>query len=174
MAQQELEESLHRQLKQIYYYLVKMGAKRQDAEDVIQDTAYKFLLYIDSVPVQNVEGWLFRVAVNGYYDLSKTRSRREKIIWRFFDEDRVEKRTPEAAIITNEMSSDIRRVLDQLKVNHREILLLKYSADLSLREIGSLLNLKEAAVKSTLHRARASFIKKYGRGQDDQRNRESI
>jgi len=167
MGQQELEVALQEQLKIVYYYLLKMGAKPEDAEDIVQDTAYKFLLYIDSIPIRNSEGWLFRVAVNGFYDLSKTRSRREKIVWRYYDEDRVENKTPETTFLASEMSEEIRSVLDQLKPHYKEVLLLKYAADLSLREMADMLDMKETSVKSTLHRARASFSKRYGRDNNE-------
>lgn len=41
-------EKLNDILKFVYSYLIKMGASKEDAEDIIQDTAYKFLQYIDS------------------------------------------------------------------------------------------------------------------------------
>jgi DNA-directed RNA polymerase specialized sigma24 family protein len=51
----ELGEKLHKQLERVKVYLLKMGASLQDAEDVTQETAYKFLTYIDSVNIENVE-----------------------------------------------------------------------------------------------------------------------
>lgn len=59
-------KKLNEILKFVYSYLLKMGASKEDAEDIVQDTAYKFLQYIDSVT--NTQSWLFRVAVNQYYD----------------------------------------------------------------------------------------------------------
>lgn len=60
-----MEKKLNEKLSFIYAYLLKMGASKEDAEDIIQDTAYKFLLYIDSMNIKNIESWLFRVAIIG-------------------------------------------------------------------------------------------------------------
>ena len=64
-----MAKKLNEILKFVYSYLIKMGASKEDAEDIIQDTAYKFLQYIDSIQMDNIKSWLFRVAVNQYYDL---------------------------------------------------------------------------------------------------------
>ena len=53
-------KKLNEILKFVYAYLIKMGASKEDAEDIIQDTAYKFLQYIDSVQIDNIQRW------NGY------------------------------------------------------------------------------------------------------------
>lgn len=61
-------KKLNEILKFVYVYLIKMGASKEDAEDIIQDTAYKFLQYIDSVQFDNIQSWLFRVAGGNYQD----------------------------------------------------------------------------------------------------------
>ena len=76
-------KKLNEILKFVYSYLIKMGASKEDAEDIIQDTAYKFLQYIDSVQLNNIQSWLFRVAVNQYYDMSRKKSRRRDILLKF-------------------------------------------------------------------------------------------
>ncbi|AEH48010.1 RNA polymerase sigma factor [Parageobacillus thermoglucosidasius] len=79
----ELGEKLHEQLERVKVYLLKMGASLQDAEDITQETAYKFLTYIDSVNIENVESWLFRVSVNQYYDLCRKHNRQKNISLKF-------------------------------------------------------------------------------------------
>ena len=74
-------EKLNEILKIVYSYLIKMGASKEDAEDIIQDTAYKFLQYIDSIQFNNTKAWLFRVAVNQYYDMSRKKSRRIAVLF---------------------------------------------------------------------------------------------
>lgn len=41
-----------------------MGAIKQDAEDVVQETAYQFIKYIAGIKVEQAEAWLFRVAIS--------------------------------------------------------------------------------------------------------------
>ncbi|BDG32221.1 RNA polymerase sigma factor [Parageobacillus thermoglucosidasius] len=97
----ELGEKLHEQLERVKVYLLKMGASLQDAEDITQETAYKFLTYIDSVNIENVESWLFRVSVNQYYDLCRKHNRQKNISLKFNYKELFEEFTPEKAVLQN-------------------------------------------------------------------------
>lgn len=108
----EFGEKLYHQLEQVKKYLMKMGASLQDAEDVIQDTAYKFLTYIDSVDIENVESWLFRVSVNRYYDLCRKKTRRKDVLVTFdFLQLLRDDETPEKVALQNELKDDISYLL---------------------------------------------------------------
>ncbi|RAZ73443.1 MULTISPECIES: RNA polymerase sigma factor [Caryophanaceae] len=158
-----MDQKLYDYLKIVKNYLMKMGASKEDAEDIVQDTAYKFILYIDSISHKNVEGWLFRVAVNGYYDLYRKRSRRQAIALKFNFQQLFEEFTPEEAVLQNERKEDVDMVLKKLKPKHQQLLLLKYSLDLAIRDIAELYEMKEDSVKTTLYRARKEFVQEYRR-----------
>lgn len=158
-----MDQKLYEYLKIVKSYLMKMGASKEDAEDIVQDTAYKFILYIDSISHKNVESWLFRVAVNGYYDLYRKRTRRQAIDLKFNFQQLFEEYTPEQAVLDNERKQDVDSVLKRLKLKHQQVLLLKYSLDLAIREIAELCEMKEDSVKTTLYRARQEFVKEYRR-----------
>ncbi|QOY35222.1 RNA polymerase sigma factor [Anaerobacillus isosaccharinicus] len=162
----KMRELLNEKLKVVYFYLLKMGAIKEDAEDIIQDTAYKFLLYIDSIKIENVDGWLFRVAVNQYYDLTKKNSRRKKILLHFNYKNLFEEITPESVMLRKELSVEIDEVLQQLKPKYRELLILKYSTGLTLKEIAEVYTMKEGSVKTVMARARAEFVEVYRRYED--------
>lgn len=163
MSDTMMDQKLYEYLKIVKSYLMKMGASKEDAEDIVQDTAYKFILYIDSINHKNVESWLFRVAVNGYYDLYRKRSRRQAIALKFNFQQLFEEFTPEQAVLENERKQDVEGVLKQLKPKHQQLLLLKYSLDLTIWEIAELYAMKEDSVKTTLYRARTEFVKEYRR-----------
>ncbi|MDN7240895.1 RNA polymerase sigma factor [Planococcus sp. N028] len=163
MSDSMMEQKLYDYLKIVKAYLMKMGASKEDAEDIVQDTAYKFILYIDSISHKNVESWLFRVAVNGYYDLYRKRSRRQAITLKFNFQQLFEEFTPEEAVLQNERKQDVDDVLKKMKPKHHQLLILKYSLDLAIREIAELCDMKEDSVKTTLYRARKEFVKEYRR-----------
>lgn len=163
MSDSMMDQKLYNHLQIVKSYLMKMGASKEDAEDIVQDTAYKFILYIDSISHRNVESWLFRVAVNGYYDLYRKRSRRQTIDLKFNFQQLFEEFTPEQAILQKEAREDVDGVLKKLKPKHQQILLLKYSLELAIREIAVLYEMKEDSVKTTLYRARQEFVKEYRR-----------
>lgn len=156
-------QKLNEILKIVYAYLIKMGASKEDAEDIIQDTAYKFLQYIDSVQLDNIQSWLFKVAVNQYYDLSRKKTRRRDILLKFNVQEIFEEETPEQVIMQSELGRDIQDVLHKLNPKYRQMLLLKYSTGLKMSEIAALYSMKEASVKTILHRARKEFIDQYTR-----------
>ncbi|EON70803.1 sigma factor [Lysinibacillus sphaericus] len=64
---------LQEKLKTIQFTLLKMGAGKQDAEDILQETAYQFSKYIDGIDTEFAEAWLYRVAINKYYDALKNK-----------------------------------------------------------------------------------------------------
>lgn len=160
-------KKLNEILKFVYSYLLKMGASKEDAEDIVQDTAYKFLQYIDSVT--NTQSWLFRVAVNQYYDLTRKKSRRKEILLKFNIHELFEEDTPESALLQSELVKDIHELLKRLKPKYRQLLLLKYSTGLKISEIAELYGMKEGSVKTILHRARKEFIEQYWRYDNEQR-----
>ncbi|MCG7344861.1 sigma-70 family RNA polymerase sigma factor [Sporosarcina sp. ACRSL] len=162
-------EKLNEILKFVYSYLIKMGASKEDAEDIIQDTAYKFLQYIDSVQFNNTQSWLFRVAVNQYYDMSRKKTRRRDILLKFNVQELFEEETPEKAFMQSELERDIHEILTKLKPKYRQLLLLKYSTGLKIKEIAELYSMKEGSVKTILHRARKEFIEQYRRYENGHR-----
>lgn len=161
-------KKLNEILKFVYSYLIKMGASKEDAEDIIQDTAYKFLQYIDSVQIDNIQSWLFRVAVNKYYDLSRKKSRRRDILLKFNVQEIFEEETPETVLMQSELERDVQEILTKINPKYRQLLLLKYSTGLKINEIAELYNMKEGSVKTILHRARKEFIEQYRRYDNEQ------
>nr|WP_106782004.1 RNA polymerase sigma factor [Lysinibacillus timonensis] len=160
-------KKLNEILKFVYSYLIKMGASKEDAEDIIQDTAYKFLQYIDSFQIDNIQGWLFRVAVNQYYDMSRKKTRRKDILLKFNVQEIFEEETPEKVLMQSEQERDIHEILTKLKPKYRQLLLLKYSTGLKIYEIAELYSMKEGSVKTTLYRARKEFIEQYRRYENE-------
>ncbi|WP_082198103.1 sigma factor [Bacillus sp. FJAT-26390] len=62
-------------MKHLQRYLIRMGASQADAEDIVQDTVYKALLYLDSIVPDKFPAWLYRVALNRYCDMSRKHKR---------------------------------------------------------------------------------------------------
>lgn len=158
-----LEEKLYQYLQTVNSYLLKMGASKEDAEDIAQDTAYKFILYIDTIDPNNVKSWLFRVAINEYYDMYRKRTRRRTILLTFDFKHLIEEYTPEVAIVQKELEQDIEKILSKLNPRYQEFLLLKYSTGLSMKEIADIYQMKATSVKTIMYRARQDFIDEYGR-----------
>jgi RNA polymerase sigma-70 factor (ECF subfamily) len=162
------EEVLYQILQEktdiIYKYLIKLGANSRDAEDTIQEALYKYILYIDSVDSKKAFSWIFRVAINQYYDFC--RKQQKQVIVSFENFEFVdESPLPEDYVQQCELKKEIQVILDQLSPLHKQLLFLKYELELSYDDIAEMLDLNLGTLKTYLFRARKSFKEVYRREQ---------
>lgn len=161
-------ELMHRlmsqKMTQIQRYLIRLGAKRDVAEDIVQETIYKGLLYIDSIDPDKFSAWMFRVALNQYYDLCRKKKWTDIPIEDVTAEGN---NVPEEILLQKEKREEIERILDSLTPMYKQLLIMKYELDLSYHEIAGLLGIRMEMVKTYLYRARKQFQKKYGGLQDE-------
>jgi RNA polymerase sigma-70 factor (ECF subfamily) len=151
----------------IFRYLLKNGATKSDAEDIVQDTLYKALLSIDAIQPEKFASWLFRVAVNQYYDLCRKRKRRPELP--MHSVVLISQGALEDELLRKETRKEIYETLGKLNPTYKHVLLLKYDFNLSYKEIAALLDVKEDTVKTWLHRARNQFKKAYERMNQNER-----
>ena len=154
----QLHQILQPKMLEIKKYLIRLGAPAADAEDIVQDTVYKALLYIDSIDEHKFSAWLYKVAINRYYDLCR---RSKRIVIPIDNVDVPDTELPEDHLLLKEKREDIERVLAQLLPLHKQLIIMKYELELSYQEIAELLGIKTDTVKSALFRARKQFQKKY-------------
>lgn len=110
MAKNTMNDFLQQVGTVLYKYLRKRGLTHEDAEDIVQDTCYKFLLLKDGIQSDKVMSWLFRVATNQFYDLKRKEKRHSTI-----DVDEIPllslNNIPEIYILQKEKSKSIRDTL---------------------------------------------------------------
>lgn len=71
------QQKLNTELNVVYRYLRKINISHEDAQDIVQETAYKFLLYYDSIRASKIRSWLIRVAINYHHDQYRKNKRIE-------------------------------------------------------------------------------------------------
>lgn len=160
MAKQSMNEFLQQVGTMLYRYLRKRGLAHEDAEDIVQDTCYKFLLHKNGIQSDKVMSWLYRVATNQFYDLKRKDKRHPTT-----DIDGVQltalTNLPEMQILKKEKSKDVRDTLKTLSILHQELLILKYELELSYKEISALMNMNENTLKTHVRRAKEKFIGRF-------------
>jgi putative glutamine amidotransferase len=134
--------------------LTRMVGDRETAEDLRQETlarAWRSGPREAQAPV--VRAWLHRTATNLALDELRRRKRREH----------VPLHAGLAAGTAHDAPRDprLREALAQLTAHQRLVLLLRFEAGLSLREVGELLDLSEDAARKRVARARAVFLDAY-------------
>lgn len=154
-----LYELLQPKLNEIRKYLIRLGASPTDAEDLVQEAVYKAFLYIDSIEDDKFSAWLYKVAINQYYDLC----RRKKWITIPIDTMEIpDSELPEDSLLIQEKKEEVEVVLNQLIPLHKQLLIMKYEMELPYKEIAKLLGMRMEHVKAALYQARQQFKKKYG------------
>lgn len=66
-------------MNQLYSYLIKQGANQETAKDIVQEAVCKLLLHLESIDTDKYKSWLFKVAINLYYDHLRSLSKEQKI-----------------------------------------------------------------------------------------------
>lgn len=137
--------------EEVLNLLLAKGAKKEDAEDIIQNTFYKVYTLLDNLTASNIRPWFFRVALNEYIDLKRKKEQQniyltEEIYSKLQYTDR------EFDAILNK--DEIFYLLRDIKNEYKEVFFLKYYYDFSYEEIATILDIKESSVKQKLYRAR--------------------
>ncbi|MEG1584540.1 MAG: RNA polymerase sigma factor [Anaerovorax sp.] len=143
-------------------YLMKKGCGIQDAEDIVQETFIKAIEYTLVLTEENVSSWLFKVALNKYYDLCRREKKYPRLIVDeeifadlFVQEDGMKK------LLQKDEGISIQKVLDSLSETSKNLLLLKYDMGLTYDKIGQILDINGNNLKTYFYRARNEFKKKW-------------
>lgn len=163
----ELEDLLKEKIQMLYRYLLKMGVNEMDSHDIIQDTMIKAMSYIGGIDPLKLNSWLFRVAVNNFYDLCRKQKRAVHIP--IEPAHLIEWESPESFVLTVEKKREFEELLNQVKPDYKHILVLKYEFNMSYKEISRTLDIKEETVKTWLYRARKQFEKVYRRSENGEK-----
>jgi RNA polymerase sigma-70 factor (ECF subfamily) len=139
--------------RQVWLYLARMTGDRRLADDLLQESYYRFLRASASFSSDDHRRhYLFRIATNLVYD-HRRRSRMDNASASTRDETpQSDGRVDAADRIARRI--DLERAMQQLKPRERSLLWLAYAQGWSHEEIAATLGLKAASLKALLHRAR--------------------
>ena len=140
--------------EEVFHLLLAKGAKKEDAEDIIQNTFYKVYTLLDDLTESNIRPWFFRVALNEYIDL-KRKKEQQNIYLTEEIYSKLKYTDHELDAILNK--DEIFYLLKDIKKEYKEAFFLKYYYDFSYEEIATILNIKVNSVKQKLFRARQIY-----------------
>jgi len=146
----------------IYNLCYRMLGEAEQAQDAVQETflrAYTQFHRYD--PERPLKTWLFSIASHYCID----RLRRRRVTWLDIDDEQLgghaalrERRAgPEELALKEERASDVQALLQTLPAKDRAAVVMLYWYDLSYQEIAEVTGTTVSAVKSRLHRARATM-----------------
>lgn len=144
----EMFEAFHQDL---FRFLVKLTGDAHESEDILQDAYVR--AYLKSALFNPEKGslknWVYKIAINIYYDRERFRAREEKAVSEYYEELYRETSANENENLNFEYSKEmINMALMMLAPDRRAIFLL--SIKTPLRDIAEILSIAEGTVKSRL------------------------
>lgn len=153
----------------VYNVAVRMLGSVQDGEDAAQEAflaAWRGLAMFKGDSAFST--WLYRLTTNVCIDRLRKEKRRVAIAPSVSLDDDGEgnprdlpdrRHDPAETVERKERLEAVRRCMDALSPEHRQVLALREFSGLSYEEIGSMLNLESGTVKSRICRARLQLRK---------------
>lgn len=152
------EELLILHTEQLYRTAYLYVGNREDALDIVQETSYK--AYVGLKKLKEVEyfsTWLIRILIRTSYECIRKKKRMP-----FVEEESVQ-RWNEAD--ENLINSELLQVVQKLRKKYRDVILLHYFQELTVKEVSQVLVIPEGTVKTYLYRGRKQ-LKKILKGDD--------
>ena len=143
--EQSLAILIERHQSKIYGFIYSKIADRDITDDVFQDTFIKVIKTLKSNSY-NEEGkflpWVMRIAHNLVVDhfrrtkkMPMQRETEEYSIFSYMSDNSI---NVEGRMITDQVETDLQRLLDELPVDQKEVLVMRMYQDMSFKEIADL------------------------------------
>ncbi len=160
---------VNRYSERIYNLVLRILRRREDAEDVLQET---FLTVIEKIHTFDGRSsfftWIYRIATNA----ALMRLRKKKVVFQELNDDpdfqeSVESRVfvdwsqdPSVGVYDREVRKKLDNAINKLSDIYRSVFILRDIEGLSIKETSEILNITEENVKIRLRRAR-QFLRDY-------------
>lgn len=162
---QAFAELVDRYKNSVYAICLRMVGDRHEAEDLSQETfirAYRHIAQFDHN--RKFSTWVFRIATNLSIDFLRRKKPSVSLDAEIPGTDGLTLNSmlpdsdagarPDERMIRTEMEQRVQREIAKLPEKYRSAVILKYVEDLSLKEIGDIMDLPIGTVKTRIHRGR--------------------
>ena len=159
-------------LDALYRTGLRMTRSEAEAEDLVQETYIKAFRHRDQfTPGTNLKAWLFRILTNTFINQYRRKAARpettelddvdESILYRHMRDVSPGSSSPdpEAELINNTLSSEVKEALESLPEKFRTTVLLDVEG-FAYKEIAQMLDIPIGTVMSRLHRGRKYLQKR--------------
>ena len=143
-------------VEEIFRFVLMRTSNKEEAQDLTSEAFLKTWEYVSSSSkrIDNIRALLYRVSRNLVIDYYRKSGRQVQAL----DEDQFAKIIDQSVDLEESVAKrdDIKQafsLLDNLSEEYRELLLMRYTQDLSTSEIAKALGKKEGTVRVGLHRA---------------------
>ena len=141
--QSSLEILINKYKNRVYTYILLIVKKPEVADDIFQDTFIKVIhslkknKYVDN---GKFVSWVTRIAHNlviDYFRKEKKLNTKSNMNGEIdlFNSTKFAEETIEDVLIANQISKDVKQIIDELPTEQREIIIMRHYMDLSFKEI---------------------------------------
>jgi len=161
-SQSALESLIRRHKNRVFAYILMIVKEKELAEDLFQDTFIKVINTIRTGSYKE-EGkfiqWVMRIAHNLIIDHFRKSKRIPTIENRddsdIFEKVRIPVESVEERIITEQIHQDVKKLIDYLPKEQREVLVMRHYGDMSFKDIAEVTNV---SINTALGRMRYALI----------------
>lgn len=153
----------------LFHMAYRMLNNRQESEDVVQDTFLRVYKNLDRYDeTLKFSTWIYRIATNLCID----RLRKRKPVYSLDAESNEHEgldgysmipsdgKTPETELLLSDTQRIIHQAIETLPPKYKTVMTLRYMQDLSLQEIGDIMDMPVTTIKTRVHRGREFLRKK--------------
>jgi len=160
--QSALEKLIHRHKSRVFAYILMVVKDKELAEDLFQDAFIKVINTIRSGQYKE-EGkfiqWVMRISHNLIIDHFRKSNRLPFIEnsseYDIFEKVRIPVESVEEMMITEQIHKDVKKLIEYLPKEQKEVLVLRHYADMSFKDIAELTNV---SINTALGRMRYALI----------------
>ncbi len=137
------------------YFISRLSANPEMAEDIFQDTWLTVIRRIHTLKkIDAFSTWLYRIARNKVYQ----QFRRKRKLFELNENIAVPDDT-ENDVFSTEDAAKIHRCLKELLPEYKEVLMLRFLEQMSYEQISQVINCRLGTVKSRIHYAKLALKK---------------
>jgi len=139
-------------LLRLVYSIVKDEKK---AEDIVQEAFIRYYINIEKFEGRSsLKTYLYRIAVNECHNYFQSWAYRKMEFSNLLSRLLITKQSPEEKVLQQESDNGVAALVEKLPLKYREVIWLHYYAELSVVEIGDVLNCSSNTIKTRLARGR--------------------
>lgn len=145
MLENEYIETVKRNSQRLFLIAFSYVQSQSDAEDIMQNTFLKLWKYSGTFNgCEHIDKWLTTVCINECKDFHRLSFRKSTSLCE----------TVEIAKLDEHFNIDLFNAVSSLPKKERMVVHLFYYEDMKIKDISSLMKIKESTIKSMLHRSR--------------------
>mgnify|MGYP000404615055 FL=1 len=158
-----ISKLIERHSRRVKDYIHMMVKDRDVADDIFQETFIKAVRVIDEGRYTDngkFLSWILRIAHNQVIDYFRRKKQRNNVSegdagYDILNNQKFSDHTVEEKLITNQIETDVRKLIDFLPPEQKEVVLMRYYMGLSFKEIAEQ---TDVSINTALGRMRYALI----------------